>query len=84
MKIDAEGKQITLTSENAQEQVALTQVFMASLNPIKRVYKRRGHNNFKGKHRKPCSVCGKKYKNVKLHEFKKHNISPVSLSVTHD
>lgn len=71
MQITTTRTAVVATAETMEDTVRLLQlVAPAAPEKVKRFYKK---SAWKGKHRVPCDLCSKKFKNLKLHMLKKHS-----------
>lgn len=68
MKYSIVNNNLCATAENVQEGQLLLSLQQQTIRKVeKREVARKGHDNYKGKHRLPCSLCGKRFKGVKIH-----------------
>lgn len=75
MKLITTKQTVQLEAETIAEALQLISLAQGTTPPIrtKRGYTKKKKSAWKGKHRILCLTCNKKFKNLKLHNLKKHD-----------
>lgn len=73
MKLITTATTISIQAETIAEAIQLLALTTTPPIRTKHTYIKKKKSAWKGKHRIPCPTCHKKFKNLKLHNLKKHD-----------